>query len=69
LLWKLLLDEVVEELPALPGDGVAELKSRVAAATSSDPAFVGAELDRVLELGALVSDPTPDGTRWRWAES
>jgi anaerobic magnesium-protoporphyrin IX monomethyl ester cyclase len=69
LLWKLLLDEVVEALPPLPGNGVAELKRRVATATDSDAAFVGAELERVLELGALVPDATPEGTRWRWAES
>ena len=69
LLWKLLLDDVVEALPPLPGDGVAELKRRVSAATGSEAAFVDAELERVLALGALVADATPEGVRWRWAES
>jgi radical SAM superfamily enzyme YgiQ (UPF0313 family) len=69
LLWKLLLDETVEALPALPGDGVAGLKAGVAAATGSEPALVEAEIERVLELGALMGDRTAEGVRWRWAES
>jgi radical SAM superfamily enzyme YgiQ (UPF0313 family) len=69
LLWKLLLDETVEALPPLPGDGVAELKARVAAATGSELPFIDAEIERVLALGALVADATPEGVRWRWAES
>lgn len=69
LLWKLLLDEVIEQLPALPGDGVAALKQHVAGAAGVAPDFAAAEIDRVRELGALVAERTPDGVRWRWAES
>jgi radical SAM superfamily enzyme YgiQ (UPF0313 family) len=69
LLWKLLLEETVESLPALPGDGVAALKDQVTTTTGSDAKLVDQELDRVLALGALVPDATPEGTRWHWAES
>lgn len=69
LLWKLLLEETIESLPALPGDGVAALKTRVAEATGETAALVDAELDRVIALGALVPDASPQGVRWRWAES
>jgi anaerobic magnesium-protoporphyrin IX monomethyl ester cyclase len=68
LLWQLLLDEVVEALPALPGDAATALKHHVAQATGAAAALVDAEIDRVLALGALVGDATPDGTRYRWAE-
>jgi anaerobic magnesium-protoporphyrin IX monomethyl ester cyclase len=69
LLWKLLLDEVIEAMPALPGDGVAALKQHVAVATGVSPELANEEVDRVLALGALVADPAADGVRWRWAES
>jgi len=68
LLWKLLLDEVVESLPAFPGDATAGLKQHVAEAGGVDAAFASEEIDRVLALGALVGDQTPEGVRWRWAE-
>ena len=68
LLWKLLLDEVIESLPAFPGDGIAELKTHVAAAAGVPADFASGEVDRVLELGALVGDATREGTRFRWAE-
>lgn len=68
LLWKLLLDEVIESLPALPGDGVAELKAHVAEAVGVPADFASGEVDRVLQLGALVGDATHEGTRFRWAE-
>jgi radical SAM superfamily enzyme YgiQ (UPF0313 family) len=69
LLWKLLLDETVEALPALPGDGVGGLVAGVAASTGSDAALVETEVGRVIGLGALVREADPGGVRWRWAES
>lgn len=69
LLWQLLLDEVIEGLPALPGDGIAGLEERVAGATGVAAALARDELARVRALGALVGDPAPGGVRWRWAES
>jgi hypothetical protein len=60
---------VIEELPTLPGDGVAALRQGVVDATGASPAQAGEELERVLALGALVADPAPGGVRWRWAES
>jgi radical SAM superfamily enzyme YgiQ (UPF0313 family) len=68
LLWKLLLDEVVESLPALQGDAQAELTRHVIEATAAEPALVAEEVARVLALGALVADQTAEGTRYRWAE-
>jgi radical SAM superfamily enzyme YgiQ (UPF0313 family) len=69
LLWKLLLDEVIEGLPALPGDGVAALERSVADAAGVAPELARDEVQRVLALGALLPEPGPDGVRWRWAES
>jgi radical SAM superfamily enzyme YgiQ (UPF0313 family) len=69
LLWKLLLEETVESLPPLAGDGVGELEASVAAATGADPELVDAEIERVVALGALVPEAAADGVRWRWAES
>jgi radical SAM superfamily enzyme YgiQ (UPF0313 family) len=69
LLWKLLLDEVIEQMPALPADGVETLCRRVVEATGTEPALAAEEIERVVALGALVADPAPDGVRWRWAES
>ena len=68
LLWKLLLDEVIETLPALRGDAPAELTRHVIEATGAQPAIVAEEVARVLALGALVSDATAEGVRYRWAE-
>jgi radical SAM superfamily enzyme YgiQ (UPF0313 family) len=68
LLWKLLLDEVVESLAPLREDPLGSLKRHVAEATGRDAAHVGEEIDRVLALGALVPEATPDGTVYRWAE-
>ena len=68
LLWKLLLDEVVESLPALPGDAPEALTRHVIEATGAERALVAEEVVRVLALGALVADRTADGTRYRWAE-
>ena len=69
LLWKMLLDETVEALPPQAGDGVAGLKSSVVRSAESDAALVDDEIERVLGLGALVADATPEGVSWRWAES
>jgi len=68
LLWKLLLDEVVESLPALPGDAPEALTRHVIEATGAERALVAEEVVRVLALGALVADQTAEGTRYRWAE-
>ena len=68
LLWKMLLDEVVEGLLPMRGDAVAELKASVAAATGVGRDLVDEEIERVLALGALVADPGAEGVRFRWAE-
>lgn len=68
LLWKLLLDETIESLPVVAGDGIAALKAHVAEAAGVPAAFAADEVDRVLQLGALVGDTTGEGTRFRWAE-
>jgi len=68
LLWKILLDDVVEGLPAYRSDPVGELKRAVAGATATDAAVVGEEIDRVLALGALAGEETPEGTRFAWTE-
>jgi anaerobic magnesium-protoporphyrin IX monomethyl ester cyclase len=69
LLWKLLLEEVVESLPAFPEpDAKSGLKQHVALAAGVDPAVADEEMERVLALGALVGDRTAEGVRWRWAE-
>ena len=68
LLWKLLLDDVIEGLPAFRGDPVAELRSAVVEATGAAPEFVSAEMERVLALGALVRRETPEGVRFAWSE-
>ena len=68
LLWKLLLDDVIEGLPAFRGDAVAGLVSAVVDAASVKPEFAAAEIDRVLALGALVRQETPRGTRFAWSE-
>ena len=69
LLWKLLLDDAVESFPAFPpASARSELKKRVSEATGTDAGLVEVEVDRVLELGALVPDSGPEGLRYRWAE-
>src|SRR5215831_8957496 len=68
LLWKLLLNDTIEGLPAFRNDPVAELRAAVVEATGVRPEFASAELDRVLALGALRGTPTPDGTRFAWTE-
>jgi len=68
LLWKLLLDEVVEGLLPFRGDAVEGLKGAIASATGYRRDVVEEEVGRVLALGALVGDPTPEGVRFRWAE-
>jgi radical SAM superfamily enzyme YgiQ (UPF0313 family) len=68
LLWKLLSNEVIEGLPAFRGDPVAELESAVVEATGMASDLVRPELERVLELGALVRCETRDGARFAWSE-
>ena len=68
LLWKLLLDDVIEGLPAYREDPVGSLVSAVAEAAKVRPEFAAAEVARVLELGALVGEATPEGTRFAWSE-
>src|SRR5262245_5174547 len=68
LLWKLLLDDVVESLPPFGGDAVAELAEAVAGATGAKPEFAAAEVDRLLELGALARQEGAGGVRFAWAE-
>ena len=68
LLWKLLLDEVVESLPAMQGNAPEQLTQHVIQATGAERALVAEEIARVLALGALVGDETPEGTRYRWSE-
>jgi len=69
LLWKLLLDDVVEGLrPFQSANPVSELKPALALATGGLPSVVSEEVDRVLALGALVPQATPDGVRFAWTE-
>ena len=68
LLWKMLLDDVVEALPAYRGDAVQGLKQAVMEATKSAPAVVDEEIDRVLALRALAPRETPEGVRFAWTE-
>jgi len=69
LLWKLLLDDVVEGLRPFQGTNpVIELKQAVALATGGALPVVTEEIDRVLALGALVQETTPEGVRFAWTE-
>jgi len=69
LLWKLLLDDVVEGLrPFAAENPVAELKQAVALATGAALPLVAEEMDRVLALGALAQEKTPQGVRFAWTE-
>jgi radical SAM superfamily enzyme YgiQ (UPF0313 family) len=68
LLWKLLLEDVIEGLPAFQRDPEAELAAAVVEATGADAGFVRDEVDRVLALRALVPSATPEGTRFAWSE-
>ena len=68
LLWKLLLDDVIESLPLFRRDPLAELGSAVVEATGAPPGYVKAELERVLGLGALEQCETLEGTRFAWSE-
>lgn len=69
LLWKLLLDEVVESLPSFPErEARAGLASGVARAAGVDAALASEEMERVVALGALVAERAGEGVRWRWAD-
>ncbi|HVP31820.1 MAG TPA: radical SAM protein [Myxococcota bacterium] len=68
LLWKLLLDDVVEGFAPFRAEPVSELKRAVSEATATAADVVDAEVDRVLALGALAREETPQGTRFAWTE-
>ena len=68
LLWHLLLNDTVESLPAFAREPERELADAVAGATGVENEYAAAEMARVLELGALVREPSPDGVRYAWAE-
>jgi radical SAM superfamily enzyme YgiQ (UPF0313 family) len=68
LLWGLLQDETIESMLPARSDAVRELKAHVVQATEASPDLVDQEIDRVLSLGALVSESTEEGVRFRWAE-
>jgi len=68
LLWKLLLGEVIEGLPAFRSNPLEQLKSAIVKQAGPAPELAGAELDRVLALGALVQRKTSEGVRFAWAE-
>lgn len=69
LLWKLLLDEVVESLPGFPeAEARAGLVAAVAQAAGVEAALAAEEMDRVVALGALVAERTQEGVRWSWAD-
>ena len=40
----------------------------MAESASVKPEFAASEMARVLELGALVPEQTPEGTRFAWSE-
>ena len=68
LLWRLLLDETIESMLPARSDALRELKAHVVHATEAPPDLVDQEIDRVLSLGALVSESMEEGVRFRWAE-
>ncbi len=68
LLWKLLLDDVVEGFAPFGAEPVAALKSAVVDATASPADLVSEEIDRVLALGALAPRTSAQGTRFAWTE-
>jgi radical SAM superfamily enzyme YgiQ (UPF0313 family) len=68
LLWQLLLGDTVESMPAFRGDAPRELEQAVAAATGVAPDVAAEEMSRVLALGALVGEKTPEGVRYAWSE-
>lgn len=69
LLWKLLLDDAVESFaPFDAADPVSGLVVAVAEYAGIEPAQAAEEMQRALELGALVAKPGPDGVRYAWTE-
>jgi radical SAM superfamily enzyme YgiQ (UPF0313 family) len=68
LLWKLLLEDLLEEQPAFGAEPVAGLKQAVVAATGAKPELAEEEVDRLLALGAIVESKGAAGTRFSWAE-
>ncbi len=69
LLWKMLLDDAVDTFaPFRSADPLAELATAVIEHTGEPADLVSPELQRVIELGALVQQPGPDGVRFTWTE-
>ena len=68
LLWKILLHDVIEGLPAYPTEPRGGLEAGIAAATGAKPELVNEEVERLLALGALVPLGEPGGTRYAWSE-
>ena len=70
LLWKLLLDDAIESLPAVPrANPERELERRGRRGDRRRAArYAAEEMARVLELGALVREPAPEGVRFAWTE-
>jgi len=68
LLWQLLLNDTIESLPAFRGDAPLALGQAVAAATGAAPDVAAEEVSRVIALGALVGEETPEGVRYAWSE-
>ena len=65
----MLLDDAVETFaPFRSADPVAELEAAVIEHTGEPAALVSTELSRVVELGALVQQPGPEGVRFAWTE-
>ena len=52
----------------MQGNAPEQLTQHVIQATGAERALVAEEIARVLALGALVGDETPEGTRYRWSE-
>lgn len=68
LLWKLLLEDVLEAQPPFGAEPIAALKQAIAAATGAKSELADAEVDRLLALGAIVEATDAAGTRFAWAE-
>jgi len=68
LLWQILLDDVVDDLPVFEQDARNGLEEGIVKATGAKAEVVTEEVDRLLELGALVERREPGGVRYAWAE-
>jgi radical SAM superfamily enzyme YgiQ (UPF0313 family) len=68
LLWKLLLEDEVEGFAPFRVDPVAELTEAVSEATGVERGYAASEVQRLLDLGALLPRETPEGTRFEWSD-